>query len=173
MASFGETRDLIEWMRSYNRNPAHTRKIRFYGMDVAGGNGSWVPAARQVLAYLDRVEPAFAGPMRERLIPLLEKFVRNGFTEANDAYSALPLAERDAIAALVNELADRFELLRISYRAQASEEEFDWARQIANNLRSASTMLTNYEARNRASPICDARHPGAAGHRRGESLSRG
>src|SRR5262245_48638272 len=74
MASFQGTRDLVDWMRRWNSNPAHRRKIRFYGMDVAGGNGSWLPAVRQVLSYLARVEPDFAPLMRDRLVPLVGKF---------------------------------------------------------------------------------------------------
>src|SRR5262249_25624771 len=89
MGSFPGARDLVEWMRRWNRNPAHRRKIRFYGMDVAGGNGSWLPAVQQVVGYLERVEPAFAPVIRDRLVPLVGKFARSGFVEANDAYSAL------------------------------------------------------------------------------------
>ncbi len=29
-----EVRDLIEWMRAYNANPAHTRKVQFVGIDA-------------------------------------------------------------------------------------------------------------------------------------------
>ncbi len=157
MATFGEMRDLVEWMRRYNRDPTHTRKIRFYGMDVAGGNGSWSQALQQVLAYLDRVEPAYAALTRERLVSLLEKFARKDFTQSNDAYSALPLDERNSIAALTNELADRFDLLRVTYLGAGSAEDYDWARQIALNLRYSNTLVTNYEARNRANPIWNGR----------------
>jgi erythromycin esterase-like protein len=157
MASFQGTRDLVEWMRAWNRNPAHRRKIQFYGMDVAGGNGSWLPAVRQVLSYLERVEPAFAPLIRDRLVPLVGKFARPGFTEANVAYSALPLDDRNAIAALATELADRFDLLRVKYLAASTREDYDWARQIALNLRYANAMLTNYEAKGRVNPVWNAR----------------
>jgi erythromycin esterase len=162
MAIFGETRELVEWMRSYNLDPRHTRKIRFYGMDVAGANGTWVPALNRVLAYLDKVEPVYAKDIRERLLPLAEKFAKPGFsavefTAANDAYSALSLEERNAIGAYSNELADRIEQLRLPYIASSSEEEYDWARQIAINLRYASALLTNYEARTRGNALWNAR----------------
>ena len=162
MSIFGETRDLVEWMRSYNLNPSHKRKIRFYGMDVAGGNGTWVPALNRLFAYLDRVEPVYAKDIRERLLPLAEKFARPGFSSAefvaaNNAYSALPLNDRNAIAAYSNELADRLEELRLPYINASSEEEYDWARQIAINLRYASAMLVNYEARERGNALWNAR----------------
>ena len=37
---YDENRELIEWIRSYNADPSHTRKVRLYGMDVTGGNGA-------------------------------------------------------------------------------------------------------------------------------------
>jgi erythromycin esterase len=162
MSMFSENRTLIEWMRAYNQNPAHKRKIHFYGMDVPGAKGTWLPALSQVLTYLDKVEPKFAREMRERLLPLAEKFARPGptnlsFNASNGAYSELSLSDRNAIAAGINELSDRFDLLRVSYLAASTPEEYDWARQIALNLRSADAMVTDYEARNRENAVWNAR----------------
>ena len=157
MGTFDGTRALIEWMRAWNLDPAHKRKIHFYGMDVVGGNGSWKPALDQVLAYLERVEPEYAAIIRPRLQPLVEKMSRPAFTEANDAYAALPLAERQALAASVAELADRIESLRLSYLEKSTREEYDWARQVAENLRYGNAMLTHYEARNGVNPVWNAR----------------
>lgn len=162
MSMFSDTRTLIEWMRAYNQNPAHKRKIHFYGMDIAGAKGTWLPALGQVLTYLDKVEPNFAREMRERLLPLAEKFARPGptateFTASNDAYSELSLSDRNAIAAGINELSDRFDLLRVAYLAASTPEEYDWARQIARNLRYENTLVTDYEARNRENALWNAR----------------
>jgi erythromycin esterase len=157
MGNFQGTRDLIEWMRAYNRNPAHERKIRFYGMDVVGATGTWVPAAEQVVAYLQRVEPVYAEQARKRLVPALEKFARPNFTAANDAFAALPADERNAIAATVVEVADRFDLLGVSYLAASSREDYEWARQIALGLRYGITLVTNYEAKSRENPVWNAR----------------
>ena len=162
MSMFSGTRTLIEWMRSYNQNPVHKRKIHFYGMDIAGAKGSWAPALRQVLTYLNKVEPKFGREIQDRLLPLVEKFARPGptaadFTASNDAYSKLPSSERDAIAAAINELSDRFDLLRVSYLAASNPPEYDWARQIALNLRYENAVVTSYEARNRENAIWNAR----------------
>lgn len=157
MGAFEGTRALVEWMRAWNLDPAHKRKIRFYGMDVVGGNGSWKPALDQVLAYLEQVEPEYAAIIRPRLEPLVEKMARPGFTEANDAYAALPLAERQALAASVAEVADRIASLRLSYLGKSTREEYDWAQQVAENLRYGNAMLTHYEARNGVNPVWNAR----------------
>ena len=157
MGTFEGTRALIEWMRAWNLDPAHKRKIRFYGMDVVGGNGSWLPALDQLFTYLDKVEPEYAAIIRPRIKPLVEKMVRPGFTEANDAYAQLPLADRHALAAAVAELADRIASLRLSYLGKSTREEYDWARQVAENLRYGHAMLTHYEARNGVNPVWNAR----------------
>ena len=61
-----EVRTMIESMRSYNADPNHTRKVRFYGFDMQ------LPAraARGVHEYLQRVDPdaaKTAGPVLLRL----------------------------------------------------------------------------------------------------------
>jgi erythromycin esterase len=157
MGTFEGTRELVEWMRAWNLDPKHTRKIRFYGMDVAGANGSWLPAVEHVLAYLERVEPEYAAIARPRLVPLVEKFARPAFTEAMDAHAALPEPERLALAAYVAEAADRIASLRHFYLTKSSLEDYDWALAVAENLRDANAMLTNYEARNRPNPVWNAR----------------
>lgn len=48
-----EVLDLIRWMRKYNEDPAHVKKVRFYGFDGQIAN----VAARKVLSYLERVDP--------------------------------------------------------------------------------------------------------------------
>ena len=157
MGSFEGTRELIEWMRAWNLDPKHTRKIRFYGMDVAGANGSWLPALTQVLAYLDRVEPEYAALARPRLVALAEKFAKPSFNEANEAYSALSESDRLALAAYTAELADRIASLRHFYVGRSTVEDYEWTSAIAENLRGANAMLVNFEARNRPNPVWNAR----------------
>ena len=48
-----EVRSMIEWMRSYNADPTHVRKVKFYGFDMQ----SAPRAAKVTLAYLRRVDP--------------------------------------------------------------------------------------------------------------------
>ncbi len=142
MGRHRESRELVEWMRAYNRDPSHPRKLRFYGMDVAG-YGSWAPKVRQVLDYLERVEPPYATSVRDKLLPLVERFARSGLSETQDAYSSLSATERQAIAAQVSEVADRFELRRMDYLSRSSLEEYDWAHRIAVNVRYACAIAND------------------------------
>jgi erythromycin esterase len=50
-----EVKDLLEWLRSYNANPAHTHKVHFYGIDIQGIER---PTVDGVLNYLRQVDPA-------------------------------------------------------------------------------------------------------------------
>jgi erythromycin esterase len=158
---FPEHHALIEWMREFNQRSPN-RKVRFYGMDVAGAKGSWRDAAEQVMSYLDRVEPAFAKEFRPRLTALYTKFEQQGrtdaeFVAANEAFKKLPQADRDAVDACANELADRFESLRIIYIAASSLEDYEWARQIALSLRWSAALMVNYEAKDRPNHTWNAR----------------
>lgn len=51
-----EVLSLIEWMRSYNADPAHKQKVKFYGIDVQGSMG----AVKYLVSYLKKTAPAWA-----------------------------------------------------------------------------------------------------------------
>jgi erythromycin esterase len=73
--AFAENRELIEWMRQYNADPAHHRKLHFYGIDLSlGGPSGSIPtpaALFQAVSYLKRVDAA-TGAVRPALRSLLE-----------------------------------------------------------------------------------------------------
>ena len=67
-------RELIEWMRQYNADPAHRVKLHFYGFDLPLGEGGLASPGRVlgvVLEYLDRVDSARGERHRERFDPLV------------------------------------------------------------------------------------------------------
>jgi erythromycin esterase-like protein len=67
-------RELVEWMRQYNADPAHRVALRFYGFDIPTGTNG-IASPRQVLHfvcdYLASVDPAGGAARRERIEPLL------------------------------------------------------------------------------------------------------
>ncbi len=72
--TFEANRELVEWMRHYNADPTHQRKLQFYGFD----SPTDVPSAdspRQTLHvtldYLSSVDAALAQEYRSRIEPLL------------------------------------------------------------------------------------------------------
>jgi len=76
--SFGRleaNRDLIEWMRHYNADPAHRTKLRFYGFDISAIGGARILGPDQVLHlaldYLASVDNASATAHRQKIDSLL------------------------------------------------------------------------------------------------------
>ena len=67
-------RELVEWMRRYNTDPAHGVRLHFYGFDSPTEFGS-TDSPRQLLSlaldYLASVDPAAGQAYRERMEPLL------------------------------------------------------------------------------------------------------
>jgi erythromycin esterase len=76
-----EVLNLIEWMRAYNANPSHKRKVKFYGFDMQKAN----VAMENVLAYLRRADPEYVSKAEELLsgVPLTE-VERNQFADSTE-----------------------------------------------------------------------------------------
>lgn len=75
--SFGRleaNRELVEWMRSYNADPSHPVKLRFYGLDIPTGTAG-IASPEQVLHaatdYLASIDSASAQAHRQQIDPLL------------------------------------------------------------------------------------------------------
>lgn len=79
-----ETQKMVRWMRQYNEDPRHSRKIHFYGIDVMVPYSNPETALKEAFAYLDRVDPAFiSSPTRRDLQALVQKFLGSGGNRAN------------------------------------------------------------------------------------------
>jgi erythromycin esterase len=144
-----QNESLIRWMTRYNADPAHVRKINFYGFDVPGSPGN-VQARRglqtalsEALRYLERVDAAASAQFRGRLDPVWQKlrFDPSGAGET-PGYESLAPQARDALTATVADLIDMFERNEAAYTAASSSENYEWsyrsaiaARQVDNWLR--------------------------------------
>jgi erythromycin esterase len=109
-----EVLDMIRWMRAYNADPAHARKVRFLGFDMQTARVA-VPA---VAAYLEKVDPAYAKEVAGTLAGL-----RETAREASPESAAALSAARDLLA--------RFDARRDAYVGASSRREWDLARQQA------------------------------------------
>ena len=106
-------RELVEWMRRYNADPARRVELRFYGFDIPEGNGVYGsprPVLQFVLDYLASVDPALADEQRRRIEPLLGQdsdwenpaaiFDPTKAVGLSPAATALRIATEDLIAEL-------------------------------------------------------------------------
>jgi erythromycin esterase-like protein len=67
-------RELVEWMRHYNADPAHPVTLHFYGFDSPTemmGTDSPSQVLHFLLDYLDSIDSASAQEHRQRIVPLL------------------------------------------------------------------------------------------------------
>jgi erythromycin esterase len=121
---------LVRWMRLYNEDPKHPRKLRFHGFDMQYPSGS----AQALVAYLHRVDPAFE-PEARRALALVD----DDFTVS--VYEHLPTAVKDASGAAVAALGKHMDEHREAYVKRAGAEAFALARLHAAVVSQAERML--------------------------------
>jgi erythromycin esterase len=140
-----ETQAMLRWMRQYNQDSHHVRKIHFYGVDVMVPYSSPETALNVTFTYLDKVDPAFvSSPTRRDLEDLVHKFLGSGSTRANmeksfKAYAKLASTDRNEYTAAIRGLLARFEDNRVDYIGRSSEEAYEWARHAAVAARQLDT----------------------------------
>ena len=113
-----EVRDLLAWMRAYNADPKHRKKLRFVGYDVQSASE---PRAR-VLAYLKKVDPnsvALLDPL-DSLKP-----GSGGMVELTSEQKA---ATRDAAARLVGVFLEKKQSFLTRSKAAEYESALHFAR---------------------------------------------
>ncbi|MBO9380333.1 erythromycin esterase family protein [Sphingomonas histidinilytica] len=136
---FAENVALVEWMRAYNADPAHARKIAFYGIDMSGGDssGAWANARITLdaaLAYLARFDATDSRAVRGAVEPFLGRFT-------HPAHAALSRAERRRLRAAVDGLARYLDRHGDRLAARSGRDEFDWARRNAALARQLDHMF--------------------------------
>lgn len=129
---------LIRWMREYNADPAHTRKVKFYGMDLSSSKG----AADMVAEYISRIDKTSAQKVLTVLKPLRSKRVWAELYDYDDILSRT----------LRNNLKDLFQLFgaqKEEYIKASSRQEWSLMRQHVKYLGN----FTDYALSGRTSDI--------------------
>lgn len=136
---YAENLELIRWLRHINAGREQSRKVRFYGIDVSGGEGGELPGARialrDALTYLARVAPRSTRRLRGAAESFLASFTHGG-------YASLSEDERERLHNTVESVITFFETERQNLLAASSQDDFEWgyrnavvARQIAGMFR--------------------------------------
>jgi erythromycin esterase len=140
--------DLVRWLRKYNENPRHRRKINFYGFDVAGSPGNPMAnrgmetALTEALAYLTRVDGEAASTLHaqiDRLLPSIRLDTRP--TYDGPGYEKLGQADRDTLSAAITDLITLMERREAAYMAASSPSDYRWAYRYAIGARQADNWL--------------------------------
>jgi len=113
-----EVAAMLQWMRDYNADPAHSSKIHFYGDDMQFPGSS----ASYAVEYLEEVDAAAV----TGALAAVARFTDDNFPFG---YAQLPQAQRDADEAALVALLASFDAHEAQYVAASSQRAFDLARQ--------------------------------------------
>jgi erythromycin esterase len=130
--AYEEVLALVQWMRSYNDDPANTRKLHFYGMDMPGAGMMMMPALEGALNYLDKVDPEYANSVREVILPAAKEF--NPMKHKD-----MSVEDRNKLTASIELLISRLENQRVTYISKTSKDEYEWGYRHALSARQVNT----------------------------------
>jgi erythromycin esterase len=138
-----EVLEMIRWMRRYNEDSRHSKKVKFYGFDM-----QFAPRAVKVaLAYLRKVDPEQTA-MSEKALALLA----NPFTAPD--FELLPSDKKSETAAAARALLSSFDERKQGYVERSSEMEWTLARQhakiISQNLEMQMAPNGSFAVRDRS-----------------------
>jgi erythromycin esterase len=118
-----EVLDLIEWMRRYNEDPRHSRKVKFYGFDL-----QFAPrAAKVTLNYLRAVGPVGALAAEGRLESLANPYTSMQFVSQSKEL-------QEATASAIGDVLRRLDERRSEYISGTDSMAWVLARQHARIL---------------------------------------
>jgi erythromycin esterase len=101
---------LVHWMRAFNaERPSGGKPLSFYGIDTSPLSGSPAAAIEMALAILRRVDAKGAAELHQRLEPLRPCLHVDRTSPEPRGYTTLDEAQRDAVTAVVEGLANRIE----------------------------------------------------------------
>jgi erythromycin esterase len=145
---FPQNRFLIQWLRDFNADPRHVRKVNFYGFDVPGSPGN--PRARrgpetalvETLSYLASVDDSAAQALRARISPFLAN-IRFSWRPIDDrpGYESLRQADRDTLTATIDDMINLIERREADYVAKSSIIDYEWAHRAAIGARQMDKWL--------------------------------
>jgi erythromycin esterase len=125
---FAENIALIEWIRQHNATVGDEKKVRFYGIDLSGGEGGKFTQARTAvdvaIDFLSKAATQEASEMRTRIATYLERFT-------TDEYATLSSDEQKIFRDELKQLAVLLKRERTKLITATSTETYEWVLQSA------------------------------------------
>jgi erythromycin esterase len=131
-----EVLEMIRWMRKYNEDVNHLKKVKFYGFDMQYPTR----AAKRAAEYLDDVDPGQASMLKSEL----EDLSNPVFLSRGDFWTQSS-QRKGEILALVKILGDRFDEHRAEYIQRSGTAEWEVARQHVKILEQWILMVVGTE----------------------------
>ena len=129
-----ETRDTLQWMRSWNQKNSAARQLTFYGIDGSEFWGSTAGAVRSVVTYLDQAEPDLAKTVQITLMPLA----------AESDLRSLASCNEEALEQLIigiGSLQHQFTTRQLEWISRTGYQSFDWARRAIITAAQVASIL--------------------------------
>ncbi|MBK8597842.1 MAG: erythromycin esterase family protein [Holophagales bacterium] len=133
--------ELVRWMREYNANPAHRRKVEFYGMDVPGSPDDMQRTLFVALDYLGARDAALAASLRTRIEDLVPKLKLDRRSDAPGQYTELDQAQRDRLTATVADVIAALAIHENEYARATTDRDFALAHRAAVAARQVDEYL--------------------------------
>jgi len=124
-----EVLDLIVWMRNYNQDPTHTKKVKFVGFDMQTTR----LAVANVDAYLRQVDPEEAKVASTILAPLSDASGEREYTNKSEQFQ-----QKTAVG--IKSLLARFDREKNRYVGSSSLQDWVVARHNLDVVRQAEGM---------------------------------
>jgi erythromycin esterase-like protein len=122
-SEWSEGRDLIEWMRDYNK--LHGNVLHYYGSDIGGFYNDWKSSMNRIVNYLERVDAVFANKLSDQFRPYSEAMSKNARVKYSERLTSL---ERARLEIIFDEALEAFDSKKEKYIALWNWGEFSWAR---------------------------------------------
>ncbi len=119
-----EMLELVQWMRRYNMDPSHPRKLQLHGY----AHGNPAHAVKGVLNYLHEVEPERVAEVQALVAPLARQKLY--WKE----YAQLPPEEKERLRQGLEELLRGFDARKAAYVARTGETRWKVARHLVRAL---------------------------------------
>ena len=122
---YQENVELLRWLVSYNSNPAHRRKVQFYGIDISGadnheGFSNARDAIESGLRALEPVRRPLVEHFRAQLAPLLPDF-------SDQDYSKLTAQQIRTLTRVLESISATLRASRAELIAASGAEAYEWA----------------------------------------------
>jgi erythromycin esterase len=142
-----EVLDMIRWMRSYNADPLHTKKVKFYGFDMQTAS----KAVKVTLQNLRKLDPVQADALEKPLAVLANPFTAPDFV-------LLPKEKKEEAARAIKTIQKLFEEHKPDTIDRESTSEWDilcWqavivAQHIESKINASGSMNLDPAVRDRS-----------------------
>ncbi len=131
-----EYRDMLQWMRAYNADPAHSVKIHYVGMDCQGVSQSDFDAVEN---YIRTVDPQQTAHVQQLYVDIITSSIPS--SKLFTVYYSLTAQTKQAYVDHAQQVYDLLKSKQAIYEKRSSSQAFALALQNARIVVQATTYL--------------------------------